>query len=276
MTYRSILVHLTDDPRNQAKIDMATALARRFDARVTALYTLPQPRDFQYMGEYVPSHLFQLRTKDEIQAATAEARQAVQSVEGVTTEWVESDKLPVEAVETYGRVFDLVVVGQPNPEPKDPMREPAGVDVLPHELALHVGRPILAVPYTGSYAAVGRRVLIAWNGSKEAARAVHDALPLLTVAETATVFSINPEKMRGMPGTELGRHLSYHGIKAETAHVAADKGDTGEILLSAAADYGADLLVMGAYGHSRLRELVLGGATRHVLRRMTAPVLMSH
>lgn len=276
MTYRSILVHLTDDSRNHAKIELAAVLARQFDALVTALYTLPQARDFQYMGEYVPSHLFQLRTREELEAATAAARKAFQAVEGVKTEWLESEKLPVDAVETYGRVFDLIVLGQPNPKPQDPMREPAGVDVLPHELALRIGRPILTVPYAGSYSAAGRRVLIAWNGSREATRAVHDALPILALAETSIVFSINPEKMRGAAGAELGRQLSYHGVTTEIAHVTAEKGDTGDILLSAAADYRADLLVMGAYGHSRLREMVFGGVTETVLSGMSVPVLLSN
>lgn len=276
MTYRSILVHLTDDPRNQTKIDVTIALARRFDAAVTALYTLPQARDFQYMGEYVPSHLFQLRTNDEMRALAQEAKTAFQAAGGVKTEWVESEKLPVEAVETHGRVFDLIVLGQPNPKPRDPMSLPAGVDVLPHEVALRAGRPILTVPYVGSYPEIGHRVMVAWNGSKEAARAVHDALPFLVGAEKTTVFSVDPDKMRGMPGAELGRHLAHHGVRVEVSHTVADNTDVGESLLSAVADDGADLLVMGAYGHSRLREMIFGGVTETMLGSATVPVLLSN
>lgn len=276
MTYRSILIHLTDEPRNQAKIDAGVALARRFDAGLTALYTLPLSRDFQYMGEYVPANLFQMRTEEERKTLAAEAKAAFQSAGGAGAEWVESDKLPVEAVEVHGRIFDLIVLGQPDPKPKDPMRLPAGIDVLPHEVALRVGRPILAIPYVGSYPAIGSRVMVAWNGSREAARAVHDALPFLAKAEKTTVFSIDPDKMQGMPGADLGRQLARHGVQVEVAQTVSGKVDAGEALLSAVADASADLLVMGAYGHSRLREMIFGGVTEKVLGSMTVPVLLSN
>lgn len=278
MTYSDILVHLTDDPRNEAKAAAAFHLAQRFNAHVTALYTLPPPQHLYYMGEYVPPELFQ-RQADEARTAAAKAKvefEAVAGKQGITVDWLESERLPLEALESQGRAFDLIVLGQPDPNPKNPMTVPAGVDVLPHELALRAGRPILAIPYAGSYPIIGNRVLVGWNGSKEATRAVHDAMPFLTAASKVIVFGINQEGSRGTTGAELARHLARHGVKVEVAHTVVEDMGLGEALLSAVADQGADLLVMGAYGHSRLREMVFGGVTETVLSSMTVPVLLGN
>jgi len=145
-------------------------------------------------------------------------------------------------------------------------------------LALGVGRPVLIVPRYGTFETVGERVLVAWNGSREATRAVHDALPLLKLASSVTVLSIDPEHDTGdrIPGADIALHLARHGVAAEGMSTVGLDISVGDLLLSRAADLGADLIVMGAYGHSRVRELVLGGATRHILQHMTVPVLMSH
>lgn len=278
MTYRDILVHLTEDPRNAARTDAALQMARRWDAHLTALYTLPPPQQLYYMGEYVPAELFQQQMEEARKKAKA-ARAAFEEAaarQSVTCDWIESDRLPVDAVEHHGRAFDLLVLGQPDPDPKDPLAVPAGISVLPHELALRAGRPILAVPYVGKYPAIGQRVMVAWNGSKEATRAVHDAMPFLAAAKQVTVFGINPDRSRGTPGAELARHLARQGVTVEVAHTVAEDIDAGEALLSAVADRSADLLVMGAYGHARLREMVFGGVTETVLGSMTCPVLLSN
>lgn len=278
MTYRDILVHLTEDPRNAAKLKVAFGLAQRFEAHLTALYTLPSPQHLYYMGEYIPADLIQ-RQIDEARAAAAKARSAFEAdaaKQGVTVDWMESERLPVDAVETYGRAFDLLVLGQPDPDPEEPLAVPAGTDVLPHDLAIRAGRPILTVPYAGEYPSIGQRVMVAWNGSKEATRAVHDALPFLKTAKQVVVFGINPEKAKGTPGADLARHLARHGVTVEAAHTVADDIAAGEALLSAAADRSIDLLVMGAYGHARLREMIFGGVTETILGSMTCPVLLSN
>jgi nucleotide-binding universal stress UspA family protein len=142
------------------------------------------------------------------------------------------------------------------------------------------GRPVLAIPYAGNFESIGQRVLVGWNASREASRAVHDALPLLAKAESTCVFLANPK--RGLaahgeePGADIARHLARHGLKVEVAKTVADDVADSALLLNHASDMGADLLVMGAYGHSRLREFILGGVTRSLLREMTVPVLLSH
>lgn len=278
MTYSDIMVHLTDDPRNSVKVEAALTLAQQFDAHLTALYTLPPPQHFYYMSEYIPAGVIQQQV-DEARARAMQARAAFEEAakrQAVKADWLESDRLPVEAVEVSGRAFDLIVLGQPDPDPREPLTVPAGVDVLPHELALRAGRPILTIPYAGTYPVIGSRVMVAWNGSREAARAVHDAMPILMRAKQVTVFGINPEGSRGTPGADLARHLARHGVKVETAYTVADDIGAADALLSAAADRSIDLLVMGAYGHSRLREVVFGGVTETILDSMTMPVLLSN
>jgi nucleotide-binding universal stress UspA family protein len=140
------------------------------------------------------------------------------------------------------------------------------------------GRPILILPYAGNITTSGKRILVAWNASREAARAISDALPLLKLAEKVNLIRIHPKhgEHPAVPADQLTRYLARQAVKVEvmTEHVADI--DVGNELLSRAADLGSDLIVMGGYGHSRLREWVMGGATRTILESMTVPVLMSH
>jgi nucleotide-binding universal stress UspA family protein len=166
---------------------------------------------------------------------------------------------------------DLVILGQP-----DPQR--LLVDLAaPEDVILACGRPVLVVPYDAELDHVGERVLAAWNGGREATRAVHGALPLLGRSNATMVVLIDaPTEQEVELGRGMVRHLVRHGIDAKL-----DLGKSGglpvaDVIVARAADHDSDLIVMGAYGHSRLREMVLGGATRDMLRSMTVPVLMSH
>jgi len=179
-------------------------------------------------------------------------------------------------VPLHARYADLTIVGQLDPEELLPRPEYE----IPERVALESGQPVLVVPYAGSFASVGRRILIAWNGSPQAARAVRDALPLLKRAEKVMVLTLNPAGLgkgeETRPGDRLLAHLRRHGIEAESHELTADHISAEDFILSRAVDEGADLIVMGAYGHSRAREVVLGGATRGMFKHMTMPVLMSH
>jgi nucleotide-binding universal stress UspA family protein len=139
---------------------------------------------------------------------------------------------------------------------------------------------VLVVPYAGRFGECGRRVLVAWNASRAATRAVNDAMPLLARAETVTVLCIDPAadgRAHGeTPGMDIAVHLARHAVKARVETTVSGGIGVGNALLSRVSDIGADLLVMGAYGHARVRELLLGGATRTILESMTLPVLMSH
>ena len=150
---------------------------------------------------------------------------------------------------------------------------------IPERVALESGGPVVVVPHAGAFPTVGRRVLIAWHASAQSARAVRDALPLLRKAEGVTILTSIPAAGAGnedRPGARIAAYLAHHGVAAKARELVVDDIAVGETILSQAADEGADLIVMGAYGHPRARELVLGGATRTLFKRMTVPTLMAH
>ena len=195
---------------------------------------------------------------------------------GVVGEWRDITGDLLDLVPLHARYFDLSIVGQTDPEDSDALTDGQLVD----HLVLEAGRPVLVVPYVGTYPVIGQKVLVAWNASREATRAISDALPLIADAKRVNVLAVNPKGGRNghgdVPGADICLHLARHGINATCESIQAQDLDVGSMLLSRAADDDVDLLVMGAYGRSRLRELVLGGATLHILRQMTVPVLLSH
>jgi nucleotide-binding universal stress UspA family protein len=187
----------------------------------------------------------------------------------VAATWTTVEGDPVSVAREYGRAADLVVLAQASPD--------AGAEAGDaEEIVLSLGRPALLVPYVGANEPIGERVLAAWNGSREATRALHDALPFLTRAKSVTLVAIDPADGFQVGAERMLSHLARHGVKAELRKLVSGGLDVGDVLLNAVSDQGADLVVMGAYGHSRIRELVLGGATRTIFRQMTAPVLLSH
>ena len=286
MGFKDILVALDGAPATRGRIELAAVLAERFDAHVTGLYAAlgaegPRRRGyFDYFDHSLLDPLYR-EYREKIEADTERARALFEEIagrRGLSAEWRTASGYPSEITALNGRYVDLIVLGQPDPDdPQTMLFRP-----LPEEVALGVGRPILVVPYAGSWTEIGRRVLVGWDASREATRAINDAMPLLAGAQTVTVLSVDPAGPASpaghgeVPGADIALHLARHGVKATIeATVSAGIG-VGNALLSRASDLEADLLVMGAYGHSRVRELLLGGATRTVLESMTLPVLMAH
>jgi nucleotide-binding universal stress UspA family protein len=280
MGYKTILVHCDASKVVQHRLEIAAALAQRFDAHLVGFHArrpFEMPVFFDGgigfpMDDFFKSHEEGVK-KDEIAASAAFAK----AIKGrhLSTEWrtatgnVDSE-LPIQA-----RYADLVIVGQAELEPT------ATPSDLPEVTALGTGRPILVVPYIGAKTP-GKTVLVCWNASREAARAVVDALPFLKAAETVIVLAVNPLVSAtghgAEPGADVAAWLSRHGVKVTVQRdaVASNDDEIGGVILSRAADHGADLIVMGIYGHSRMREMVLGGASRSLLGSMTVPVLMAH
>jgi nucleotide-binding universal stress UspA family protein len=194
----------------------------------------------------------------------------------ISVEWRAIAEGPEANPALHARYADLAILGQIDPDGN----EMAAIRPRPERVALESGRPVLVVPYAGHFETMGRRVVVAWDASREATRAVNDAIPLLAAAETVTVLAIDPHQgptgHGELPGADISLHLARHGVKATIERTVSAGVPPGEVLLSRAADLAADLLVMGAYGHSRARELLLGGVTRTILNSMTVPVLMSH
>jgi nucleotide-binding universal stress UspA family protein len=281
VSYKDLLVVLDAEPAARERTDLAAALSERFSAHLIGLFPLPMPQTPRHLGYYDPALLdpFFAQLRDRARSAAAKVRESFEraaGLRGLSAEWREIQDGPDADPALHARYADLTILGQLDPD----HAETELIRPRLEQVALVSGRPVLAIPYAGHFESVGRRVLIAWNAAREAARAVSDAMPLLTSAELVTVMTIDPrEGPHGhgeLPGADIAVHLARHGVKAEVERTVSAGLPVGEVLLSRAADLGADLIVMGAYGHSRAREVLLGGATRSVLRSMTVPVLMSH
>jgi nucleotide-binding universal stress UspA family protein len=194
---------------------------------------------------------------------------AGQAGAGLGYSWLDQAPDGDEFVGSYGRVFDLIVLGRPGRDEKSPR-------LTPLEAALfESGRPVLIAPPTAPRS-VGSNVLIAWNGSTEQSRSVALAMPILRLATRVTVLTVEGAMTPGPSGEQAARHLQRNGVPALSVHLPAGKRNAGEIVLEQAGSLGCDLLIKGAYTQSRLRQMIFGGVTRHVLANATLPVLMAH
>jgi len=281
MSYKDLLVVLDSEATARERLDLAAALAERFAAHLVGLYPLPTPQAPRHLGYYDPALLdpFFAELRERASSAAVKMRETFEHVTGLrrlSAEWREITEGPDADPVLHARYADLAILGQLDPD----RVETESIQPRPEQVALASGRPVLIVPYAGRFDNVGRRIVIAWNSTREAARAVSDAMPFLESADLVNVLTIDPREGPDghgeLPGADIAVHLARHGVKAQIERTVSAGLPVGEVLLSRIADLGADLLVMGAYGHSRVRELLLGGATRSVLRSMTLPVLMSH
>jgi len=278
MAFHDILVHLDRTNHSTVRLGLAADLAAAQKAGLIGLRIESHPHVPQaFRGGIKASAL-------EAQASAIEAdskriedsfRAAAQSRGLVCEWWVDSLETDwaIERVCMRARHASLTVVGQPA---RDHDEELPGDDLL-HALLLTSGRPVLVVPEVETLPVPGTRIVLAWNGTRESARAVADALPILREAGAVQVLQVGTKSDSDLDSlSEIGRHLLRAGIRAETKALRAPDHDAGAVILGAAGEFGADLLVMGGYGHSRMREVVLGGATRHILKHAATCVMLSH
>lgn len=281
MGYRTILLSLQDPNRAEAIVQAGIGLARTFGAHLVGLYVIPKVQYFYATAAIqVATEVFEAEQRFFNERAEAIKKIFEREVPSeVVCEWrsIEADgPVTTNSIVAQAITVDLVVTGQVDPE------RAAESDIgTPERLVMESGRPVLVLPYAGEWKSIGGNILVAWNATREAARAAFDALPLLKKAKNVKLLWVNPDSESGgdgtgMPGSEMAATLSRHAITVEAGHSTTKTVGVGDELLSRAADQGADLMVMGAYGHSRVREYVFGGATRHILRHMTVPVLLSH
>jgi nucleotide-binding universal stress UspA family protein len=273
MTYKTLLVHLDDGTRRAQLLDLAFRLAENYDAHLIGFFALadiPIPAAAPEAGTAL-IEIERMRVEIATQAEV-EFRDKMAREQWTKSEWRSALHDGLGAVRLYSRYADLVIAGQPNG---------GGVPAsFMHELVLTAGRPILYVPYAGRFEDVGHRVFVSWNASREAARAVNDGMPFMEGADDTEVVTFDPQKLGlgrpELPDPDIGAEIARHGAKVTVSSQVSDGLDVGSLILSRAADMEADLIVMGAYGHSRVRELVLGGATKTIFKSMTVPTLMSH
>jgi len=278
MSYRTIVVHADRAANAEARIALAAAIAAREEAHLVGAAMTGMPRSMLAGRSYEGSGVF---LADYLRRAEERVQQALEQFKAM------ADRLGVQSFEArssnddeyaglcmQARYADLVVLGQ---AAADDDKESSLLPDLPDYVLLNCGRPVLLVPRTGRFPTIGKRVMVAWNGSVEAAKAVTAALPLLRGAEQVTlaVLGSSADTLGESPGADIALYLARHGVNVEVLR-RPEPADPGKAILSLAADFNVDLLVMGAYGHSRFREMMLGGATRTILAAAALPVLMAH
>jgi len=280
MAYKNILAYCNNAQLADRLFDVALRVAKQHDAHLTGLYIVPRPQLNSAADEFVVAELIEDQEKffreqgDLIKSSFNKCR----AKKSVKSDWLELQSPSSFVRRTLlqqSRAADLVIVN-PADEDDDVSREHG----LPENIFLDGGRPILIVPKKGKFAHVGERVLLAWNGSREATRAAFDALPILKKAKLTQVFELTSETSADNSGylsaDEFITSLKRHGVRAETASTRFNGQDVGEYLQKRAKRLKFDLIVMGGYGHSRITEFILGGATRHILQKTSVPILMSH
>lgn len=281
MSYKTILAHVSDPAAAARQIPVAIALARQFDAHLIGAAATGLSEEVYFpdsVGASVPilqqtMHALVNQAEAQLTAFIVQARQG-----GVAS--VEPRLLHDEAgagISLLARHCDLVVIGQMDPVAFAPFLRPD----FPQHVVIESGRPVLIVPYAGHFEHVGKRIVLAWDGSREAARAATAGIALMQQAQLVQVVVFDRagavSNHGEEPGADMALYLARHGIRVEVKYQEVPGGiDIGNALLSHAADFDADLIIMGGYGHPRFREILLGGVTQTILASMTIPVLMSH
>lgn len=278
---KSILVHVDSSPQLARRLQVAAGLARAHGADLRALYSV-LPVYMQYPYSLTLSAeaatLLQAADRDRLDSARSAFDHALATGD-VAAGWAADTGEPIQAFSRAALYSDLVVFGQRDPDNQQQADVPGD---FAESVIISSGKPGLIIPRIHDGQAIGRVALVAWKPAREAARAVAASLPLLRAARKVHVAVWTEgdgggDGADGPDGTsEIATYLDRHGVKAEVNRCGPATREVGEYLLSMASDVGADLLVMGCYGHGRIREWALGGATRSVLRSMTVPVLMAH
>ena len=281
MTYRSILVHLDESPRCAARTDLAASLALAHNAHLrglapTGLVNLPA-RATPWVGRS-PNDYLELAQGGLVERAKAlvsefERRVRTIGVESFDGRVDEDDTVP--SLVRHAGVHDLVVLGQTDRSVPSTTLEIA----VPEQVLLHGGTATLVVPTVGRFERIGQNVAVAWNATRESARALHDAMPMLRRARVVHLVCLERESdLHHVSRLQLNDARDWLHRQGVELHIHQEpvRGDVGEALLSRADDLGADLFVMGGYGHSRMAEFLLGGVTRRLLAQMTLPIVLSH
>lgn len=283
MAFKDLLVHVDGSPQGARRLAYAVEWAARDKAHLTGLCTLDlvpslaeitraYPGRVEHFETYLQMRAAELARAKEVEEKFRDAVDRAQ-IEG---EWRFVEGLAAETVALHARYADLTIVGQTNLA--NPVQGTSRF--IPEETLFTSGHPVVIVPYAGQFHAAAQRVIVGWKPTREAARALADALPVLKAAGKVTVLTINPDRgpdtEPGIAAADIALHLARHGVRAEARTTIADDIATADVLLNEVSDSGADLLVMGGYGHRRLHEAMFGGVTRQILRNMTVPVLMAH
>jgi nucleotide-binding universal stress UspA family protein len=294
MPLKDVLVHTDNSGNSTVRLEYATRLAEVHDANLTGLYVAATPnkgvRSYGQTPNYIvpdlggrslkeydeKAHSLQEEHHEHAKLASERAHsrfEAATAARKISHNWVHTEGSMSDALTHHARFCDVAIVGQPGPESQRHFGE-----TPTDHLILSVGHPVLIVPNLADDFTVGKRIMVAWDRSPLATRAVHNSRPLLRNADSVHILAINlaSEDHGNVPGSGICEHLAHHDIKASPVHVDSGSETLSKIMLSKAKELDIDLIIMGAYGHSRLREKILGGNTYHLLNNSPIPLLMNH
>ena len=287
MAMRTVLVSVSGAKGSKVLLNSAFHLAKDLDAHLQVLHVRTDPREtIPLLGEGMSIGMIDDMTRiaeEECDSCQARARSHYDeclikytaqetnnpTAAGKTVSWTEMRGREDEIVSRLGRLADLIVLSRPNVEAE------VGHTLVLNSALFETGRPVLVVPPNGMEE-IGKKVVISWNGSAQSARAVSSALPILKNADEVNVFTIESKRTPGEMSAGVFEYMACHGINCSVRTLAGSGTSVGEELLKEAAVVAADMIVMGAYTHSRMRQLILGGVTRHVLEQSNLPLLMAH
>jgi len=277
MAIKTILIHIDSSSSCEHRLHTAIQLANQHNAQLTGIYVIPDFPEPTYYEAQISVDIIAEIDKEALETAKFNQRKYVDLASmadfSLTIDIAKGNLISV--LDDYARFNDLLVLGQSNPDESQVMSE-----ALADNLVLEAGTPCLVVPHTSSRQFAAKRILVAWNASREAARTLKDALPILRAADYVEVLLVNPPQHEADKDNTHGKSVSLfliqHGIKPAIEVITDSKAKPGDSIIARASEISADIIVMGAYGHSRLREIILGGVTRKLLRQMTVPVFISH
>lgn len=274
---KDVLVYLSAGTGAEAAIRYAVSIGQTFDAHVAGVAFAFDPVIPASVMGGISADLIEAQRFENDKAArgAVERFNKISKAEGVSAETRVLTGSLAGSAETFGQLarrFDISVVAQADPD------RLAAEDLISEAALFNAGRPVIIVPYIQKDTLRLDRVVACWDGSRTAARAIGDAMPFLLRAKAVEVLIVasDPPKSNETPGADIGQHLARHGVKVDVKRIQRADLDVANTILSHVADNSADMLVMGGYGHSRLRQFILGGVTRSMLQSMTVPVLMSH
>ncbi|MCP4010614.1 MAG: universal stress protein [Proteobacteria bacterium] len=279
MQYKNILVYLDQGASNKERVNTAIAIATEHNAQLTGVVVnaLPNSSILSRLGIGKGDAL--------MEQARVDAQVVIERFEQQTDKaGVKADTRVIECLEgkapeklaRMARIFDLSIMRQANPDKPNA----SFIAELSEEVMFSSGRPVFFMPYIGAHNIPCKNGLVAWDGSKAATRAIHDALPILEMMDKVVILIVDADKIEhyteSKPGEELSRHLSAHGVNNSISRIPKGDASTSTVILNELSDTGADILIMGGYGTPKLREVMLGGVTRTLFECMTVPVFMSH
>jgi len=274
---KDIIANLSVTKEGSVVGNYAVSVAAALEAHLTGIAFIYDPVVPISGAGYIPAEVIETQRDDNETAAAAAIKSFTAATDqaGISAESLMTNASLAGAGDQFARMarrFDLAIVGQAQPDISSLEQ------IISETTLFESGRPVLMVPYIQKAPFKTDNVMICWDGSRTAARAVADAIPLIGKGGRVEIVIVANErgKQDEIEGADIGQHLARHGLKVDVHRISGGDIDVGDALLSHAADSGADLMVMGGYGHSRLREFVLGGVTRSIFETMTVPVLISH